>query len=541
MTDTGRRSSSLPHPRATALLARTIYRELRRASYEQQDVARFIGELMELMTANVGRKDDPVRPVAGVLDPETGLSNRTTLEQILDFEIRRADEATGAPMLLLCVDVEVPDSCPDDLVRKVHERTAAALRRRLREHDVVARVPPNRYLVLVPNAETGLVLELCARFGDELHGGAHGQPALPAGTRYTVRWVVRSEAVGSGADLLEQITRAPGIPLGIVEEERPLSVNTDGLASSRRRTSSRPKPARRVVLALGGGAVRAGAHVGVMDVLAESGVEVCGVAGTSAGALVGAMLLTGLSHDEIIQRFESFTTTSLYEQIRSLYAGYMRRANRSRHVDTYFRQSDLSFMSDSEISAVPDELYAEFIEYFVGPDRDISTLRSPFSAYATDIVAGRPAYFMRGPLHQALRASCAVPGLFAPQADGERLLVDGSTVTEVPVEAATGLRVGAPVLAVYLERPTPKVARFSTSAEVLTRTAALVRTELVREQLRSTALLLTVPVRDGGWLGLRKANETRNVGEVVARMALEGLLSDLDRATAATSPDVTSS
>jgi predicted acylesterase/phospholipase RssA len=124
-----------------------------------------------------------------------------------------------------------------------------------------------------------------------------------------------------------------------------------------------------------------------------------------------------------------------------------------------------------------------------------------------------------------------VPGLFAPQADGERLLVDGSTVTEVPIGAALGLPLPAPVLAVYLERPAQQVAIFSTSTEVYTRAAACVQTELVREQLRSAPLLLTVPVRDGGWLDFRRAQEMRNVGEVVTRVALEGLLRDIDRAS----------
>jgi NTE family protein len=269
-----------------------------------------------------------------------------------------------------------------------------------------------------------------------------------------------------------------------------------------------------------------------MDVLEEAKIEIAGIAGTSAGALASAMLLGGQSRDAIVERFESFTATTLYRELRRLYAAYMSRAKRARHAATYFRQSGLSFMSDTEMSAVSDALYSDFIEYFVGPDRDISSLARPFAACATDIVEGRPAFFMRGPLHHALRASCAVPGLFPPQRDGERLLVDGSTVTEVPISAALGLRLSSPVLGVYLETPTRKVENFATSAEVLTRTAALVQTALVREQLRTAPVVLNVPVRDGGWLDFRRARETRQVGEVVTRMSLQRLLEDLDRARA---------
>ena len=125
------------------------------------------------------------------------------------------------------------------------------------------------------------------------------------------------------------------------------------------------------------------------------------------------------------------------------YAEYRRRAKRVRSNDKYFRQAGLAFLSDADVSAVSDELFAKFVEHFVGPDRDISTLGKPFAVCATDLVEGRPAVFTRGPLHFALRATCAVPGLFAPQSDGTRLLIDGSTITEVPVSAALQLRTPA--------------------------------------------------------------------------------------------------
>jgi predicted acylesterase/phospholipase RssA/GGDEF domain-containing protein len=510
-------------------LARTIYRELRRARYEHQDLARFVGDLMDVMIASVRDAAAVERPRAGVIEPETGLPNRSTLQQILDFEIRRADEAGGASLLLFCVDVHVPDWCPDDLARRIHAHTARSLQRRLRAGDVVARLSPSQYLALLPNATTDLVLPLCARFGAKLQEAASGGDALPAGSRYAVRWVVRSDVGGSGVDLLDRCLAAPTIPLGVIEEDRPpVSLSTRQLsrpAIPRARAPSLDE-GRSAVLALGGRMVRASAHVGVMDVLADAGVEIDGVVGTGAGALVGAMLLLGQSRRAIIQRFESFAATPIHQELRCRYARHL-RARRAPHAAT----SALSSQSDSDTGGAPDDLFAAFIEYFVGPDRDIATLSRPFVACATDLVAGRPALFMRGPLHQALRASCAVPGLFAPQRDGHRLLVDGSTVAEVPVAAALGLGASSPVLGVYLEAPARAVSSLSTAAAVLTRAAAIVHDELVREQLRSAPLLLTIPVRDRGWLDFGRAREVRQIGELVTRIAIERLLADLDRVT----------
>lgn len=529
MGDGGERRSSLPHPRATALFARTIYRELRRAGYDDEGLLRFASELMEVITTNLHRTSRAMDPVSGVLDPETGLPNRESFEQIVDFAGRRADEL-GVPLLLMCVEVEVPIFCSDDVSGRVHERTARALRSRLRQDDVVARLPPNRYVVLAPRATSDILLELCARFGAALHEEATTGDGFPSGTRTTIRWTVSSGQHRSGAELIDQCIRAPAIPLGVVEDDHPrASLDTARLSSERVRSSDDASDG--VVLALGGGAVRAGAHVGVIDVLAEAGIDVGGIAGTGAGALVGAMLLTGRSPDEIVRRFAEFPATPLFRHIKRLYAAYERRAKRTRPArwETAFRRGETPFVSDAEICAVPDETFAEFIEHFVGRDREIGSMSRPFAASAMDLVEGRPAVFTRGPLHQALRAACAVPGLFAPQRDGDRLLVDGSPVTELPIPAALALHLDLPLLGVYLERTSEAVPSLATSAEIHARTAALVRTELLREQLRGAPLVLTVPVHDVGWLDFGRAWEMRRMGQSVTRLELPRLRIDLDR------------
>ena len=209
MRDEGGRRKTVPDARATALFARTIHRELRKAGYDNQDLVRFIGDLAGV-TATNWRRDNVNRRLAGLLDPETGLPNRETFEEIVDFEIRRADEAGGQSLLLVCVEVQLPDWTADDVALAVYEHTASALARRLRADDVVARLPPSRYLVLLPNATNDLVLALCTRFGAELHGllGAvdkTGTPrkalaALPPETRYTIGWLVRSESTSSAAE-----------------------------------------------------------------------------------------------------------------------------------------------------------------------------------------------------------------------------------------------------------------------------------------------------------------------------------------------------
>jgi NTE family protein len=535
MGDDERRSGSMPHPKATTLFARTVYRELRRASYDEQDLVRFVGDLMEMIASGLRVADPELdRRLAGVVDPETGLPNRGTFHEIVEFEMRDASPK-GVKLLLACVEVSIPEWCPDDVARRIHARTANAIRNRVRPDDVVARLSPTRYAVLMPRAGDDVIPVLAARLAPVLAARRRGNDAASgmAGVAYSVRAASLTPEMKTADALIDECLARGPVPLEL-EERAPPPAARASLRNERRREE--PRGALEVVLALGGGAVRAAAHAGVVAALREAGVEIVGIAGTSAGALVGAMLLSGQSHASIVQRFEAFRSTTIYGQIRRLYAQYAIRAKRSARAEKYFRQSGLAFSSETELAAVPDELFASFIEYFVGPDRDFATLSHPFSATAMDIVEGRPVIFTRGPLHQALRASCAVPGLFAPQREGARMLIDGATTTEVPVAAALALRRAAPTLAVHLERPASKIGEYRSSAEVITRAASLIHTELVREQLRGAPVLFTAPVGEIGWLDFRHARNTYEIGLAAARAAIGDLLRELHDAAGSGAP-----
>lgn len=190
----------------------------------------------------------------------------------------------------------------------------------------------------------------------------------------------------------------------------------------------------------------------------------------------------------------------------------------------YFGDSSLAFYSETVLSAVSTELLYQFVEYFVGRDCDIRSLPVPFSLVATDLIDGRPVVLSHGSLHAGLAASCAVPGLFPPQPLGDRMLVDGSTVTEVPIWGGQLLGLAAPVLAVYMDRPCYRITDYQNSAEVATRSNALVHAELVREQLGRAEYLISVPMQDIGWLDFRQSERIAAVGRQAAHQALPRIL-----------------
>lgn len=173
--------------------------------------------------------------------------------------------------------------------------------------------------------------------------------------------------------------------------------------------ASPPKAAHRtrcggIALALGGGVARGWAHIGVMRAIDDFGLPVSMIAGTSIGALVGGCYLAGVLDD-----LEDFA--------RSL-----TKTNILRYLDFSLRGTGLIAGS---------RLADRMEEHMAGVS--IESLSKPFVAVATEIRTGHEIWMSDGPLVPAIRASYALPGVFAPVIHGGRELVDGAIVNPVPV------------------------------------------------------------------------------------------------------------
>jgi NTE family protein len=179
---------------------------------------------------------------------------------------------------------------------------------------------------------------------------------------------------------------------------------------------------KRIGLALSGGSVRGAAHLGVLEVLEREGIRPDYVAGVSAGSAVGAVYCAGLDLDEVKR-------VALGLQWRKL-----SRVTRPR----------LGFLDGRRLE--------EYVEEIIGP-LQFEELEIPFAAAAVDIVRGELVVLKEGPVAPAVRASCAVPGVFTPVERGEQILVDGGVLNNLPVSVVRDM--GADyVIAVDLLPPT---------------------------------------------------------------------------------------
>lgn len=183
----------------------------------------------------------------------------------------------------------------------------------------------------------------------------------------------------------------------------------------------RKKPAR-LGIALGGGGVRGLAAVPVLKMLDEMGLEVTHVAGTSMGAILGALYALGLSGEEIESRVRDHIVLK-GEGIRSIY-------QKRKHLLRWLRVFGITTERGGILSAdgAFKYLFREISE------KEFSDCTRKFTAIATDYWSGEEVVLREGPLLPAIKASMAIPGIFHSIQMDDHLLVDGGLVNNVPYD-----------------------------------------------------------------------------------------------------------
>ena len=182
-------------------------------------------------------------------------------------------------------------------------------------------------------------------------------------------------------------------------------------------------------LALGGGGVKGLAHIALLKKLDDMDCKPARIAGTSIGAILGALYAAGLSGRDIEARVR--------DHIFSRGAGLKHAYKKRRHLVKWVKVFAFERERGGIITA--DGLFEHLFTEIA--NLSFEELDIPFTAIAADFHNGQEVALNSGSLLDAVRASMAVPGVFAPVAIGDRLLVDGGVVNNVPCEhAAVGIK-----------------------------------------------------------------------------------------------------
>jgi NTE family protein len=287
----------------------------------------------------------------------------------------------------------------------------------------------------------------------------------------------------------------------------------------------------RIGLALGGGGARGIAHVRILKQLEALRIPVDCIAGTSAGALVGALYASGSTPGQIEQ-------VVLSTEWLSLFTDTLPRRERSlrRKADDYAQLAPIGIGLGGEGKAVAlaggvsegEKLIALF-ERATGGSRvsgRFDDLPIPFRAVATDINTGQPVVLSEGNLPMAMRASMSLPGIFRPVVIDGHVLLDGGLSNQVPIDVVRAMGADR-VIAVDVGTPLKPLDRDASLVDVISQLSGFLTTRSAQTQLDSlgTQDLLISPDLTGKVAtgDFDKAPEALRIGQLAAEQAAPAL------------------
>lgn len=238
------------------------------------------------------------------------------------------------------------------------------------------------------------------------------------------------------------------------------------------------------VLVLSGGGLRGLAHIGVIKVLIENDVEIVGIVGTSMGALMGGLFAIGYSPDEIKDIVDEIDLSSmLAEHTGQLYVPTT-SANMATDTSVFWLKKTWTGEQSGPLGFfAATKMFNKFTELSSRVDVvDFMQLPVPFAAIATDINTGEKVVLKDGSIASAMRASMSIPGIFEPWRIGDKLLVDGGLVSNLPVLTAKELFPGFPIIAVDVSDNPDRGKKVENVMDVLDRSLTILTHKNVLEE-----------------------------------------------------------
>ena len=252
----------------------------------------------------------------------------------------------------------------------------------------------------------------------------------------------------------------------------------------------------KIGLALSSGAARGLAHVGVIDVLHKEGIPIDMIAGTSSGAIMGAVYAWNQDTD----RMKEHALDTRWKKFAPM-------------IDPSFPKT--GFIKGRKIK--------NLLSSFLGGNIKFSDLKIPFACVATDIDTGEEVVINSGSVPEALRASISIPGIFTLVKHEGRYLVDGGLTTPVPVNVVK--RMGADFIIAVNVMPdvstrTERMQKEPNIFQVMMQSIYIATYSLVRSGVENADIVIEPAVAHIGAGEFQKAQELITLGEQAARNAI---------------------
>ncbi|MEZ4483212.1 MAG: patatin-like phospholipase family protein [Syntrophotaleaceae bacterium] len=263
----------------------------------------------------------------------------------------------------------------------------------------------------------------------------------------------------------------------------------------------------RIGLAMGGGAARGLSHIGVLEAFEECGLPIDVIAGTSMGAIIGAMYATEPNAAAVKRRFNAYLQSEAFKESRF---DYLVENNNPKNgffdwLSQFARKSVFYTLVMTRNSFFHQDTARQNFALLID-DIDLAETRIPFCTNALDLVRGEEFIFEEGGLRQAVAASCAIPGLLPPVEMDGRYLVDGGWVDAVPVAAARHLGADL-VIGVDVYSDLDPFEQPDSALEVAARAEAVTRWTLTNRSGHEADCLLTPETGSNHWADFSQFEE----------------------------------
>ena len=255
---------------------------------------------------------------------------------------------------------------------------------------------------------------------------------------------------------------------------------------------SQPAPLREgIALALGGGFARGYAHLGVLRVFEEQELPISCLTGSSIGSILAAAYASGTPLPRIIAKCREI------------------------------RFRDFARWRVSRFGLASNERLGALMQHFFD-SKQFEDLRLPVGVVATDLGTGDPVLFKEGNITDAIRASCAFPGLFEPVTIGTRVLADGGLVAPVPTKAAREMGAGV-VVGVSVGMHDGHPGAPTNIFQVVSRSVSAAQKHQLEGWERHADLVLRPEVQSLAWDDFERIDEAMDAGAKAAMKALPQL------------------
>ncbi len=277
---------------------------------------------------------------------------------------------------------------------------------------------------------------------------------------------------------------------------------------------------KKLGLALGGGAARGLAHIGVLQAFEESDISIDLITGTSMGAIIGAMYAADSDIDALHGRMLAYLESSPFKKARLDFVAERKNKEVGEGEGLFYRFSQLArkkifyTLAMTTLSFVSQETRDKSLEFLL-PDIDIEDADLPFASIALDLISGKEVVINSGSMIKAIAATSALPGILPPVEYNGMSLVDGGWIDAIPVGPAKEMGADI-VIAVDVGSEFAHEQPESSGLDVVFRADAATRNALSDLQLSQADLIICPAVGINHWADFSRAEEIINKGRYAA-------------------------